>query len=98
MIRDPQGVEGRVLKTLAPFSGQRVLEVGCGDGRVTWRYAAEAARVTAIDPNPDVIERARAARPQGLAGHVDLLVAGIEQFDLPDGHPGYDIVLFTKSL
>ena len=38
-LLDPEGVETRVLHDLVDFRGKDVLEIGCGDGRMTWRYA-----------------------------------------------------------
>ena len=40
--------------------GARVLEVGCGTGAVTVRLVKRGARVTALDQNPEMLERARA--------------------------------------
>ena len=37
-------------RTLVDLGGAEVLEIGCGDGRLTWRYAERAAYVTAIEP------------------------------------------------
>ena len=64
---DPEGAETDALARLAPVDGLRVLELGCGDGRLTFRYADAAASVLAIDPDPDLIARARAAVPSRLA-------------------------------
>jgi demethylmenaquinone methyltransferase/2-methoxy-6-polyprenyl-1,4-benzoquinol methylase len=44
----------------APAAGARVLELGCGTGSVTALLAARGARVTALDQNPEMLERARA--------------------------------------
>ena len=46
---DPENQETRALLEMVYFSGQHVLEIGCGDGSKTFRYADKAARVTAID-------------------------------------------------
>jgi len=35
------------------FSGKDVLEIGCGNGRVTWCYADSVASVLAVDPLRD---------------------------------------------
>jgi 2-polyprenyl-3-methyl-5-hydroxy-6-metoxy-1,4-benzoquinol methylase len=98
---DPYNAEREALFSLAappgrePFRGQRVLEVGCGDGRLTWRYAAEAAAVCAIDPDPDKIVQARAEMPVGLGEQVTFEAAAIEDFVAP--YP-FDLVIFSWSL
>jgi SAM-dependent methyltransferase len=55
---DPENNEIRTLLELADFRGQLVLEIGCGDGRLTWRYAGRAEHVMAIDPFAASIARA----------------------------------------
>src|SRR5437870_3972474 len=42
----------------------RVLDLGCGDGRVAARLAAAGAEVTGVDPSAVALERARAAHPE----------------------------------
>jgi 2-polyprenyl-6-hydroxyphenyl methylase/3-demethylubiquinone-9 3-methyltransferase len=42
----------------------RVLDLGCGDGRVAGRLAAAGAEVTGVDPSEVALERARAAHPE----------------------------------
>ena len=95
---DPKGLETRVMHYLIDFRGKDVLEVGCGDGRVTWRYAADAATVTAIDPDAAMVEAAKDALPQELRSTVSFRVADVTDvraIDLPDG---YDVVVFSGSL
>ena len=55
---DPEGNETDALFDLVEVEGREVLEIGCGDGRLTRRYANRAAHVTAIDPFADAITRA----------------------------------------
>ena len=55
---DPEGNETGALFDLVDLEGREVLEIGCGDGRLTWRYADRAAHVTAIEPFEDAIARA----------------------------------------
>lgn len=101
IILDPDNAETEALFSLAappgaePFRGQRILEVGCGDGRLTWRYAAEAAAVHAIDPDPEKIDKAREELPAQLAGHVAFSATPIERFGAP--YP-FDLVIFSWSL
>jgi len=39
---DPENNEPRALFEIADIKGLHVLEIGGGDGRLTWRYAKEA--------------------------------------------------------
>ena len=49
-----------VLKLLAPLPGERILDLGCGDGVLTEKIIAAGARVVAVDAAPDMIAAARA--------------------------------------
>jgi ubiquinone/menaquinone biosynthesis C-methylase UbiE len=52
------------LETIAPLDRPRVLDVGCGDGRVTAQLARGGARVTGVDPSAVALERGRAEHPE----------------------------------
>jgi SAM-dependent methyltransferase len=52
-----------VLDLLQPQPGERILDIGCGDGALTERIAATGVQVVGIDPSPDL---AAAARGRGL--------------------------------
>jgi cyclopropane fatty-acyl-phospholipid synthase-like methyltransferase len=41
---DPEGNETDTLFDLVDLGGAHVLEIGAGDGRLTWRYAHRASR------------------------------------------------------
>ncbi len=60
------------LELLAPRPGERILDLGCGDGVLTEKIAAAGAVVVAVDAAPDMIA---AARARGLDARV---VAGPE--------------------
>jgi trans-aconitate methyltransferase len=49
-----------VLELLAPLPGERILDLGCGDGVLTEKIAAAGATVVAVDAGPDMIAAARA--------------------------------------
>ena len=50
VVKDPEGFEKKILHQFANFSGAKVLEVGCGEGRLTFKYAASAGQVIAVSP------------------------------------------------
>jgi 2-polyprenyl-3-methyl-5-hydroxy-6-metoxy-1,4-benzoquinol methylase len=96
---DPENNEIRTLKKVAgSFKQQSVLEVGCGDGRLTYRYATRAWRVTAIDPDKEKIARARVSLPPALQGKIDFQAAGLEDFARQNGTGRYDRALLAWSL
>ncbi|PYX70690.1 MAG: SAM-dependent methyltransferase [Acidobacteria bacterium] len=47
-----------VLDLLQPRSGERILDLGCGDGVLTEKLVALGAQVVAIDSSPDMIATA----------------------------------------
>jgi trans-aconitate methyltransferase len=55
-----------VVELLAPRSGERILDLGCGDGALT-EVLARDARVTGVDASA---EQVGAARARGLDAHV----------------------------
>ena len=77
---DPENNESRALFDLADFAGRRVLEIGCGDGRLTWRYAESAVQVTGVDPSSEAITRARENVPNGLRDRVAFHDIAFETF------------------
>ena len=93
---DPEGAEIDAMSELVDFDGATVLEVGCGDGRLTWRYAHRAASVVAIDPDLDKIALARASTPQHLRGTLRFLAQDVISLDVADG--GFDIAILAHSL
>jgi 2-polyprenyl-3-methyl-5-hydroxy-6-metoxy-1,4-benzoquinol methylase len=89
---DPEGRELAALETVgAVFDGRRVVEIGCGDGRLTRRYAGRAASVTAIDPDVDAV-----AELAGDLPGIDARAIPVEQLILPDH--SVDLVVFAWSL
>ena len=93
---DPEAVEIRALGKLAPMDGLHVLELGCGDGRLTLQIADAAASVYAIDPDEERIRLARESLPGELAHKVRFEVAGATEVSVPRRR--FDLALFSWSL
>ena len=89
---DPEGSEIEVLNRAVPsFTGLCVVEIGCGDGRLTRHYAHAAKSIIAIDPDGTAV----AELLEMLPG-VDARAIGVETLELPP--QSADIVLFSWSL
>jgi SAM-dependent methyltransferase len=77
-----------VLDLLAPRAGERILDLGCGDGVLTERIAAAGAQVTGLEPDAGMAAR---ARDRGLAI--------LEQdAHAPFGSEAYDAVFSNAAL
>ena len=95
---DPENNESRALFDLVEFSGQRVLEIGCGDGRLTWRYADSAAHVTAIDPFEASITRAKEKTSDELKSRVNFRHITFDDFAAESRSSTFDIAILSWSL
>ena len=93
---DPEGSEIRVLNSLCRWRGRDVLEIGAGNGRLTWRYAERAKSVLGLEPDGGRVERAMAARPHALRNHVHFREGDAVTIELPTA--GFDVVLFSWSI
>ena len=94
---DPENNETRALLDLIDFTGKRVLEVGCGDGRLTWRYADWAEHVIAIDPKVDAIQHARENLPEELKGRVEFQQFTFEDFSASSKPSSFHSIIFAWS-
>jgi len=93
---DPEGVELAALDRLLPLAGKRLLEIGCGDGRLTASLAERARSVVALDPDRRAVGEARLTLPRRLRKRVRFEVGRAESLPYADG--AFDAVLFSWSL
>jgi 2-polyprenyl-6-hydroxyphenyl methylase/3-demethylubiquinone-9 3-methyltransferase len=85
-----------MLLARTPLRGARVLEIGCGDGRLTRRIAAAARHIVAIDPETSGIVRAKRLHSPRHRGQIRFEVGRGEDLRFRDRTA--DLVLFSWSL
>jgi 2-polyprenyl-3-methyl-5-hydroxy-6-metoxy-1,4-benzoquinol methylase len=95
---DPEGNETNALFDLVDLDAREVLEIGCGDGRLTWRYADRAAHVTAIDTFAEAIGRAKDRLPGTLKGRVEFYPATFAKFARSHHPSAFDVAILAWSL
>ena len=95
---DPESNETRTLFELADFAGKQVLEIGCGDGRLTWLYANRAAHVTGIEPFARSFNEAEEGLPKALEGRVDFQNVSFEDFAAASDAGAFDLAIQSWSL
>lgn len=83
-----------VAKAAVTAPDNRVLEIGCGTGSVSARLVARGANVTALDQNPEMLERGRLRVPTGAIEWLERTASEIDS--LPAAH--YDAVVASLSL
>lgn len=94
---DPEENELRALRKIGvDWKNKHVLEIGCGDGRLTLRLARLGANIQAIDPNAKAIRAARRNKPARFADRIHYSVGNARQ--LRSKSEAFDIVVFAWSL
>ncbi|WP_037668677.1 bifunctional 2-polyprenyl-6-hydroxyphenol methylase/3-demethylubiquinol 3-O-methyltransferase UbiG [Streptomyces griseus] len=83
--RLPVGAEPDIIAAAVP-AGARILELGCGVGRMTHPLLERGFAVTAVDESPGMLERVRGART---------ILSPIEDLDLGET---FDVVLLASFL
>ena len=83
------GLAGGVLEWLAARPGERILDLGCGDGQLTARLLASGAEVVGVDASEPMVA---AARARGISADQ----ATAEQ--LPYADASFDAVFSNAAL
>lgn len=93
---DPEQNEVRALQHIADWRRKRVIEIGCGDGRLTLRLARLGAIVHAIDPDTKLIQTARTNLPKRFARRIRYRVGKAEHLD--QANEAFDLAVFAWAL
>jgi ubiquinone/menaquinone biosynthesis C-methylase UbiE len=92
---DPEGRERAVLAGIPDLDSARLLEVGIGDGRMTWAYARRARSVIGVDPDFESLLDLREDAPADLE---QVAVACASGLALPFRKHTFDAALLSWSL
>lgn len=76
---------------LVPQPGERTIEIGCGEGRVSRDLVSRGHRVVGVDSAPALVVAAQKADPRG-----DYVVADAASLPFPD--ESFDIAVAYNSL
>ena len=93
MLLDPDNKYIQTINAHTPLAGKTILEIGCGNGRITQDLADFATRVVATDLNHTTLKQAQL---RVTAQNVEFLLT-------PDGFPdlkeaSFDVAIYTLSL
>jgi ubiquinone/menaquinone biosynthesis C-methylase UbiE len=94
--RDPEGIETQHLLALGDLANAHVLEIGCGEGRLTWRYAHHATHVVGFDLDAVRLTTAQQDCPPHLRPKVAFLQA--DSLALPFPADTFDRAILAWSL
>ena len=94
-FRDKERAEPAAIAEFVDLRGRRVVDVGCGRGRLTEVAARKAAEVFAFDPDAASLAEVR-QRLADARAKVTLVEADVENVDLPRRR--FDIALCGWSL
>jgi ubiquinone/menaquinone biosynthesis C-methylase UbiE len=95
-MRDPENTERRFLQRYSPQSEGHVLDIGCGDGRLTWFFARSARLAVGMDIDTDDLRNAESTRPEAVSAKVCFAAAAGEA--MPFVNELFNLAVFSWSL
>ena len=92
---DPERNEIKYLHQFADFGDKRVIEIGCGEGRLTWQYATKPRLTIGIDSDADALRVATIERSSDLNNKV--LFSQAQSEHLPFRKEAFDMAVLAWS-
>ena len=92
---DPERNEIKYLHQFADFANKRVIEIGCGEGRLTRQYTNEPRLTIGIDSDADALRVATIERPSDLNNKV--LFSHAQSEHLPFRKETFDMAVLAWS-
>ena len=96
VLRPPPEDELREYGGAGLVRRKRVIDVGCGDGRMALGCAPYASEVIGVDPDPEAIRLARKKAREIGAANVRFKVGVAQDLPFPDEH--FDVVILSWTL
>ena len=96
LLRPPPAGELREYGGVALVRRKRVIDIGCGDGRMALGCAPYASEVVGVDPDPSAIRLARAKARQLGAANVKFQVGVAQELPFADGY--FDVAILSWTL
>jgi len=96
LLSDPEGTEPKYLNKLLDLAGCNVLEIGCGDGRLTQHYARSTQFLVGMDLKHTSLLEARQACPPDLMTRVTFALTDAQHLPFPSN--SFDVALLAWSL
>ena len=93
-VQDPEKVEFSRLAAAWSLKNLRMVEIGCGNGKLFWQYADLPRFAAGLDTDSDRLKEARKSHSSGCNDLI--LQANAEK--LPFRNKSIDLVLFASSL
>ncbi|HTJ58767.1 MAG TPA: methyltransferase domain-containing protein [Devosiaceae bacterium] len=90
----PEALIASVAQRVGLESGDRMLDLGCGPGPLALAFATLGARVTAMDPEPDMLAAARAAAAEA---ELDIEFRQGSSYDLTPELGSFKLVTMGRS-
>ena len=108
--KDAEGNEKKFLHEFADFSHKRVIEIGCGEGRLTWQYASRVdsfagsplrsdtlpSLIVGLDSDHDALRVASIDAPHDRKHKIHFVQSEAEH--LPFSKETFDIAILAWSL